>query len=670
MRLLSFITFLVTTLFWGSISVMAEGSITDYELETSEVIQYEKAVFSLTVDDTFSNPYDQREVKINMILTSPSGEELLLPVFFDEENEAYTNWKAHFAPQESGEYTYYFELSTDENLSETTTEGSFEAQASDADGILVKNENHPTDQWTITHNSGKPFRGVGINVGWEGRTWDPEHYTYDYFFERLSENGVNFVRTWMHAWNLPLEWKQISDETDRYSDSDEYFNPEGIQRMDETIDLAEEHDIYLMLALDAHGGFIIDSEWPINNYNSENGGPADTPEEFFTNSEAKEMYKNRLRYLVARWGYSPAIGVWEFFNEVDNVRDAEGIPDFHIFQWHNEMSTYLKSIDPYDHIVSTSISHNEVNNLFSVNDIDINQKHVYRETHRIPEILNDHDTGRPFVIGEFGREWDWDIDFSTIEDEKIYDYKRGLWYGLFNPTPILPMSWWWEWFDERDLFEYFEGVRLISDKMLEAGSGDFEQIDSSFPSESYAVKTDSVVFAYINNIDTEELSGETLSVTVGDAYLNYEAQLFNPETVEFEELGEIEQSNDQLEVDDLNLQGWEQMIFIFTPTEASDTPPTNGEQPQESFELHGNYPNPFNSTTNIKFSVYESSGLAITINVYNAIGKQVKTLVESQHFSQGEYSIPFDPQNLPSGPLFYNVQSHDFNKHGKMMYLR
>lgn len=38
--------------------------------------------------------------------------------------------------------------------------------------------------------------------------------------------------------------------------------------------------------------------------------------DFFTNERARADYKQRLRYLVARYGYSTSIFAWEFFNEV------------------------------------------------------------------------------------------------------------------------------------------------------------------------------------------------------------------------------------------------------------------------------------------------------------------------------------------------------------------
>ena len=83
--------------------------------------------------------------------------------------------------------------------------------------------------------------------------------------------------------------------------------------MDYLVDLSESHDLYLMLTL-GQGGFT-----------TKDRGVVNSSEEFFASSEARTWYKNRLRYIVARWGYSPSIAMWEFFNEVDNVqfRDSD-----------------------------------------------------------------------------------------------------------------------------------------------------------------------------------------------------------------------------------------------------------------------------------------------------------------------------------------------------------
>ena len=638
------------------------NQIINNRLENSDILRYEKAVFSIDIDADYDNPYIQEQVRLDMVLTTPGGETRTLPCFYDDHADPSPVWKAHFAPREVGEYEYQFVLHVSGEETDITPPQSFDVSESGRSGFITKHPD-PDEEWYVPHDSGDPFRGIGINMGWESRSWEDPQHNYDYFFEKLGAHGANFVRTWMHAWNLPLEWQQVT-QTNRYSNTDKYFHPGAIKRMDEMIALAEEHGIYIMLALDAHGGFISDGEWPLNSYNSANGGPVDTPEEFFTSDEAKAKYKNRLRYLVGRWGYSTAIGVWEFFNEVDNIRNAEGIPDFHITQWHQEMSTYLKSIDPYDHLVSTSISHDEIRGLFSVGNLDINQEHFYRQTHNIPDALNNHGTGKPFVIGEFGREWDWNLDFSRIADEKIYDFKRGLWYGLFNPTPILPMSWWWEWFDDRDLLEYFEGVRLISDMMLDAGEGRFEHLESSFGEESHAVKADSTIFIYLLNDSQATMRDRAVSVLPGDDRV-YDTSLFDPETLEFTDLGEQQSVNGRVSFSGVDLEPWGQKVVILDPAQTETDP--DPDTPAGSFELKGNYPNPFHNQTRIRFAIHEPRGLNMTLEIYDVLGRKVASLESRKYLSQGDHSVDFHAEEQPAGLYIYRLTDSDSEEVGKMM---
>ena len=125
---------------------------------------------------------------------------------------------------------------------------------------------------------------------------------------------------------------------------------------------------------------------------------------------------------MARWGYSPAIGMWEFFNEIDNIqfRDQRNpIPAADIVAWHAEMAFYLKSIDPFGHLVTTSISHRDLAGLNDVKDMDINQKHIYRATSSMPETIVRYEQahGKPYVIGEFSFEWDWSKNFDDFGED-------------------------------------------------------------------------------------------------------------------------------------------------------------------------------------------------------------------------------------------------------------
>lgn len=494
-----------------TLAVRANVIINSTQQLTTQVRQYEKAEWDITLSATYGNPYDQKQVALDMLLESPSGKPLYLPCYYDAVSK---HWKARFAPQEAGTYQYHFHLQAG-NEDTVSRVQRFTAQAGTGKGFL-----HKHDLWTFQFDNGDLFRGVGENIAWESRGFEDDKWTYDYLLPKLAKNGGNFFRTWMCYWNLPLEWKKVHG-TKRYQDSDQYFNPGAIRRMDQLVDLCDSLHLYFMLTLDWHGHLMKEGGWKNSAYNIANGGPCATPADYFTMQAAQEQYKNKLRYIVARWGYSSSIAVWEFFNEVDNAaftaQDSILIPLSTIAQWHLEMSRYLKDIDPYKHLVSTSVSHRDIIGMNAIPYIDFNQKHIYKHTEKIPGIYPDYiqTFGKPYVVGEFGYRWeDQDPRYAREAD---YDYKRGLWYGLFSPTPVLPMSWWWELFDDQHMMPYLQSVRTISQRMLSDGKGHFTPVPvQAGLLEAYALQCGNNYYVYLlNNTGSTQQTTLQLSVPPG-----------------------------------------------------------------------------------------------------------------------------------------------------------
>jgi hypothetical protein len=497
------IVFLYLLAFYTS---TGQESIKSWERLTAKPYLYERMDLEIRLVVPFVNPYDATEIALDLILVTPSSKELRLPCFYVSGDQDQSVWNARFLPQETGDYSYRFQLSKNKEIVESTATGHFSVLASAKKGIL-----HSDNNWIFRYDSGKPFRGIGENVGWEARDWENQNYRYDYFLPNLARNGVNFFRTWSCIWNLPVEWK-IAKNTRFFSSTSEYFNPGGIRRMDELIEMVDSLDMHIMLVLVPHGALITSGEWPNNPYNVKNGGPASTPTEFFTLPESKQKFKNTLRYFVARWGYSPGIGAWEFCNEIDNAAYNGGaslaIPEAAITQWHTEMSEYLSGLDIYNHPITTSISHREIKGLYDVPNIDFNQQHIYRNTGSIPSKIKHYQAvhAKPYVIGEFGYEWDWTKDFDVIGEEMDFDFKRGLWYGMFTSTPVLPLSWWWEFFDERNMYPYYRSVASVSEKMLLAGKGDFQPATATAVGfECYAVQCGASYFIYLLNNSQEAM---------------------------------------------------------------------------------------------------------------------------------------------------------------------
>ena len=86
-----------------------------------------------------------------------------------------------------------------------------------------------------------------------------------------------------------------------------------------------------------------------------------------------------------------------------------------------------------------------------------------------------------------------------------------------------------------------------------------------------------------------------------------------------------------------------------------------------TYSLGQNYPNPFNPSTSIIFTLPQSG--KVTINVYNALGQKVATLVDGFQ-REGIHKIKFNANNLPSGVYFYRIKAGEFSKTMKMLLMK
>lgn len=91
------------------------------------------------------------------------------------------------------------------------------------------------------------------------------------------------------------------------------------------------------------------------------------------------------------------------------------------------------------------------------------------------------------------------------------------------------------------------------------------------------------------------------------------------------------------------------------------------DEPVISFSLSQNFPNPFNPSTSIKYSIAEET--PVSLKVYDSLGREVRTLVNKMH-SAGNYEINFEPADISSGIYFYTLRAGKFQQTKKMLYLK
>ncbi|MFZ1323502.1 MAG: YCF48-related protein [Ignavibacteria bacterium] len=93
----------------------------------------------------------------------------------------------------------------------------------------------------------------------------------------------------------------------------------------------------------------------------------------------------------------------------------------------------------------------------------------------------------------------------------------------------------------------------------------------------------------------------------------------------------------------------------------------------EYFQVSQNFPNPFNPTTKISFSLLKSGN--VTLEVFDISGKKISEIVRSR-YEPGNYEIQFDGSELSSGVYLYNFKITDnfssliFTNTGKMLLVK
>jgi poly(beta-D-mannuronate) lyase len=87
----------------------------------------------------------------------------------------------------------------------------------------------------------------------------------------------------------------------------------------------------------------------------------------------------------------------------------------------------------------------------------------------------------------------------------------------------------------------------------------------------------------------------------------------------------------------------------------------------EKFILYPNYPNPFNPTTDIKYSI--PSDNTVEIKVFNSLGKEICVLTK-EFKKAGTYNIKFNAANLPSGVYFCRLKAGEQIRTNKMILLK
>jgi len=85
------------------------------------------------------------------------------------------------------------------------------------------------------------------------------------------------------------------------------------------------------------------------------------------------------------------------------------------------------------------------------------------------------------------------------------------------------------------------------------------------------------------------------------------------------------------------------------------------------FYLAGNYPNPFNASTTISYSISQPEKVAIAI--YDMLGRLIET-ISSETQKAGDHSVIWNGEGFSSGVYFYKITAGGFEQTQQMTLLK
>ncbi|MDZ7722692.1 MAG: GEVED domain-containing protein [candidate division KSB1 bacterium] len=141
----------------------------------------------------------------------------------------------------------------------------------------------------------------------------------------------------------------------------------------------------------------------------------------------------------------------------------------------------------------------------------------------------------------------------------------------------------------------------------------------------------------------------------------------NPQSFTFTDYDILKNKNYFYKLEALDLNG---KSTLYGPVCAAWN--TGIEEIPENYKFVDNYPNPFNSNTWFEY-VLASAG-HVKLRIYNIKGELVRTLVDS-HQSKGSYKLKWNAENdrgrfVPTGIYIYQFQCGDYDKTGRMLYMK
>jgi hypothetical protein len=466
---------------------------------------------------SYANPYDPDVIDVYAEFTAPDGQVSKVNGFYYEgyrfeQYKGYeksqpdsrgNGWKVRFTPNQEGVWHFTLHATDKKGVvrlnSYGNTDLSFNCKAvENTCGFISKANTRYLKREVVANGKRQShsFFPIGPNVAWYTCK---SYYNFAtpygiYEYERRIDSlagRANYMRIWLNRTQyLSLygyEYTQtVGGNPPLYFDNT--LNQKDAAELDHIIQYAAQNGIAIMPCIFTYGDFKADqkhdgaldknpADWRVNPYNTVLG--LKTPTDFFTDKKAQRIARNLVRYIIARWGYATNIVAWELWNEISNMdldKQAYGKYCDVVTRWHDDMARYVRSNDPFHHLVTTSIGYDSEGMLFNriYSNLDIVQDHHYANVQKAKSkeqishllyltSLKAHKAypDKSFFIGEFGFGGSSSQKYLAKDPHGI-DLHNTLWSTLFSGTMGSASFWEWTALEKCGTHKVFEPVHTFS----------------------------------------------------------------------------------------------------------------------------------------------------------------------------------------------------------------
>ncbi len=464
------------------------------------VPRFERLEVVVELEAEYQTPFDPRQVAVDGHFLGPAGEKMSVPGFFAQDfsrkvwagrREVLTpinrgGWKVRFTPTAVGNWRGHVSLTTPRGTV-CSEEFAFKCTASKHPGFVRVAKANPL---MFECDDGSAYLPIGHNLFIERLTKvDPSSWSQFHVIEVDGKKvvGLDQYERWldrMAAVGCTATCVNFNGPTLGVEGSWAYrYNQRGCWKLDQIVRMCEERGIRIKVVVEHiryistaegidWGGSMpkVRSDFP---YYYNNGGTCRSMRDLFVLPAAHEQFQAQLRYIVARWGYSPSVLAWQTWAEVNcpcKASRAEKVA------WTDMMNRYLRSIDPWQHLVTAGLGSGPTvwDELWKSRSIDFIQLTDYARANKPlsmvelwsgPVLQYHRRYGKPLLIGETGmvdRAWgcseyqDAYRHAQSPKDKEGVILHNAIWAPFFAGASGTAMHWWWAYYiDAFNLYHHY-----------------------------------------------------------------------------------------------------------------------------------------------------------------------------------------------------------------------